>query len=92
MSLGVVRVLGGGEDICGAEVRAEALGDDGPAHELGDGEGFEEFFLFGDLGVAGVGVDAVEEVGLFVVVGGEEDVEDDSLENLERVRALRQMI
>lgn len=27
-------------------------------------------------------MDSVEEIGLFVVVGGEDDVEDDSLENL----------
>ena len=38
----------------------EALGDHGPAHELGDGEGLEEFFLFGDEGIAGIGVNAVE--------------------------------
>ena len=41
---------------------SEALGDHRPAHELGDGEGLEEFFLFGNEGVAGIGVDAVEEV------------------------------
>lgn len=64
---------------------AEALGDDGPAHEFGDGEGFEELLLVGDEGVAGVGVYAVEEVGLFVVVRGEEDVIDDSLEDLKVV-------
>lgn len=40
----------------------EALGDHGPAHELRDGEGLEEFFLFGNEGIAGIGVDAVEEV------------------------------
>ena len=40
----------------------EALRDHGPAHELGDGEGLEEFFLFGNEGIAGIGVDAVEEV------------------------------
>ncbi len=40
----------------------EALGDHGPAHELGDGESLEEFFVFGNEGIAGIGVDAVEEV------------------------------
>ena len=88
VSLGVFRILGRRENVCGAEMGPEALGDDGPAHEFGDGEGLEEFFLFGDFGVAGVGVDAVEEVGLFVVVGGEEDVVDYSLEDLKHVRAL----
>lgn len=38
----------------------EALSDHGPAHELGNGEGLEEFFLFGDEGIAGIGVNAVE--------------------------------
>lgn len=65
---------------------AKALGNDGPAHEFRDGEGSEELLLVGDEGVAGVGVDAVEEVGLFVVVGGEEDIIDDSLEDLTHVR------
>ncbi len=86
LGLGVFGVFGGGEDVGGAEVGAEAVGDDGPAHDFGDGEGFEEFFFYGDEGVADVGVDAVEEVGLFVVVGGEEDVVDDSLEDLVLVR------
>ena len=61
---------------------AEALGDDGPAHELGDGKGFEQLLLVGDEGVSGVGVDAMEKVGLLVVVRGEEDVVDYSLEYL----------
>ena len=88
LSFGVVLVGFGGEDIGGAEVRAETLGDDGPAHELGNGEGFDEVFFFGDEGVAGVVVDAVEEVGLFVVVGSKEDVEDYSLEYLDVVSLL----
>ena len=40
----------------------EALGDHGPAHELGDGEGLEEFFLLRNEGITGISVDAVEEV------------------------------
>ena len=83
VSFRVVLVWGGGEDVGGAEVTAEALGDDGPAHEFRDGKGFNKFFFFGDEGVAGVRVDAVEEVGLFVVMRGEEDVVDDSLEDLD---------
>ena len=63
-------------------MRAEFLGDDGPAHEFGDGEEFEELGFGWDEGVAGVGLDAVEEVGLFVVVGREDNVEDYSLEDL----------
>jgi len=84
----VLFVRGGVEDVCGAEVGAEALGDDGPAHEFGDGEGFDEVALLGDERIAGVGVDAVEEVGLFIVMGGEEDVEDYSLEDLRHVREI----
>ena len=88
LSFGVVFVGDGGEDVGGAEVVAEAVGDDGPAHEFGDGEGLDEFSFFGDEGVASVGVDAVEEVGLLVVVGGEEDEEDYSLEDLGWVRCV----
>lgn len=73
---------GGGEDVGGAEVVAEALGDDGPAHEFGDGEGLEQLLFVGDEGVAGVGMYAVEKVGLLVVVRCEENVVDDSLEDL----------
>lgn len=62
---------------------AEAFGDYRPAHEFGDGEGFEQLLLVGDERVAGVGVDAVEKVGLLVVVRCEENVIDDSLEDLE---------
>ena len=40
----------------------EALGDHGPSHELGNGKGLEEFFFFGNEGIAGIGVDAMEEV------------------------------
>lgn len=72
---------GGGEDVGGAEVGAVGLGDDGPAHDFGDGELFEEALFLGDEGVAGVGVDAVQEVGLLVVVRGEDDVVDDALED-----------
>ena len=38
----------GGEDVGGAKVGAEAFGNDGPAHEFGDGEGLEQLLLVGD--------------------------------------------
>ena len=82
VSFGVMGGGGGVEDVGGAEVRAVFLGDDGPAHEFGDGKEFEEGGFRRDEGVAAVEVDAVEKVGLFVVVGGENDVIDYSLENL----------
>ena len=64
---------------------AEALGNDGPAHEFGNGEGFKELLLVGDEGVSSVGVYAMEKVGLLVVVRCEKNVIDDSLEDLEVV-------
>ena len=75
----------GGEDVGVEQVGAEELGNDGPAHEFGDREGFEQLLLAGDEGVASVGVDAMEEIGLFVVVRSEENVIYDSLEDLESV-------
>jgi hypothetical protein len=74
--------LGRGKDIGGAEVRAEVLRDFGPAHELVHGEELEKLGVKGDLCVAAVFMDAVEEVGLFVVVRGEDDVVDYALEGL----------
>ena len=71
---------------------AEALGNDGPAHEFGDGEGLEQLLLVGDERVAGVGVYAVEKVGLLVVVGGEKDIVDDPLEDLEAVSCRNKVI
>ena len=64
---------------------AEALGDYRPAHELRDGKCLEELFLFWDKSIPGVGVDAVEEVGLFVIVGSEKDVVDYSLKDLHMI-------
>ena len=64
----------------------KTLGNDGPAHEFRDGEGFEQLLLVGDEGVTGIGVDAMEKVGLLIVVRGEENIIDDSLEDLEVVR------
>ena len=73
----------GGEDIGSTERRAVLFGDEGPAHEFWHCEKLEEGGFFGDEGVAGVGVDAVEEIGLFVVVRGENYIEDYALEGLE---------
>lgn len=85
MGFGVGVGGGGVEDVGGAEVGAEFLGHDGPAHEFGDGEEFEELGFRRDEVVARVRVDAVQQVGLFVVVGGEDDVVDDSLEDLRKI-------
>ena len=56
------------EHVCGAEVWAEMLLYFGPAHQLMHGEELEELGLDGDLSVAGVGLYAVDEIGLLVVV------------------------
>lgn len=47
-----------------------------------NGEEFEELRIEGDLVVSGIFVDAVEKIGLLVVVGGEDDIVDDSLQDL----------
>ncbi len=67
-------------------MRTEGFRDDGPAHEFGDCEQFEQAGFGGDEGVASVEVDAVEEVRGLVCVGGEKDVVDDALEDLEEGR------
>ena len=71
-----------GEDVSRTQMGAKALGNNGPAHQFRDGEGFQKLLLVRDERVAGIGVDAVEEVGLFIVMGSEEDVVDHSLEDL----------
>ena len=55
-------VFGRGEDVRRAEVWAETLRYDRPAHEFGNGEELQELVLLWDLGVADVSVDEVEEV------------------------------
>ena len=67
------------EDVGAAEMGTEELGYFGPAHEFVDGEELEELRLKRDLAVAGITEDAVEEVGLFVVVWSEDHVVNDSL-------------
>lgn len=48
-----------------------------------DGEEPEKLSVSRNLSVAGVLVDAVEEIVLFVVIGGQNDKVNDSLQNLE---------
>ena len=75
----------GVENVGAAEVRAELFRYHGPAHEFIDREEAEQAGFDWDPGVAGFGVDAVEEVGLLVVVGGEDNIIDDPLENLSQL-------
>lgn len=58
---------------------AEFLGYHWPAHELGDGKELEELGIKGELYIAGIELDAVEEVGLLIVVGSEDDEVDYAL-------------
>lgn len=69
VSFGVGCVGVSGENVGGAEVRAEFLGDNGPAHEFRDGEEFQELGFGGSEGIAAIGVDTMKKIGLLVVVG-----------------------
>jgi hypothetical protein len=83
VGLGIGRLAWGGvEDISGEQMRSEYAGDFRPAHELVDSEEAEKLGVLGHQGVAGVLVNAVEQVVLLVVVWGENDEVDDPLENL----------
>ena len=70
------------EDIGSAEVWTKDLSNFRPPHEFVDCEELEELGIESYLGVSGVSVNAMEEVGLFVVIWSENDIVDDSLEDL----------
>jgi hypothetical protein len=57
-------------------VRAKLLGNHGPAHQLGDGKELHQAGFLGDLRQSRVLLDAVQEVGLFIIVGREDNVVD----------------
>ena len=73
------------EHISAAEVGTEQLGNFWPSHEFVNGEEFEKLCIERDLVDSGVFLYAVEEVGLFIVVGGEDDIVDDSLQDLKKL-------
>jgi hypothetical protein len=73
------------EDISAAEMGTEELCDLGPSHEFVNGEELEELGVEWYLGISGISVNTVEEVGLFVVVGSEDDIVYDSLQDLEKL-------
>lgn len=64
------------EDISLAELRAELLGHHGPAHQLVDRKQLDEAGFDGDSRQSGVLLHAVQEIRLFVVVGGKNNVID----------------
>jgi hypothetical protein len=49
-------------------MRAEELSYFGPPHEFMDSEELKELGIEGDLGVAGIFVDPMQEIGLLIVV------------------------
>lgn len=57
-----------GENVGGAEMRSKFFGNDGPAHKFGDSEEFQKLRFKGNKAVAGVGVYAMEKIGLLVVI------------------------
>ena len=73
------------EDVGAAEVRTKELGYFGPSHEFVNGEQSEKLGLERNLLDSRVFVDSVEQVGLFVVVRGEDNIVDDSLKGLKRL-------
>ena len=70
------------EDIRGAQLLAKFLGSDRPPVELRNGEKLKQLGFDRYLCIARVAVDAVQEVGLLVVVGCEDDEVDDALKYL----------
>ena len=73
----------GVKDVCAAQVRPKFLCYHGPTHDFMNGEELEKLGFEGYLGIARISLNPMKEVGLFVVVWGKDDVEDDSLQNLE---------
>jgi hypothetical protein len=73
------------EHISAAEVGTEQLGNFWPSHEFMYGEEFEELCVKRDLVDSGVFLYSVEEIGLFVVIGGEDDIVDNSLQDLRKL-------
>ena len=61
---------------------AKGFCNDRPPHEFGDGEELEEAGFSWDKVVTIIGVDAMKEVRLFIVMGRKENVVDGSLEDL----------
>jgi hypothetical protein len=78
------------KNICAAEMRTKELRNFWPSHEFVNGEELEELGIEWYLGISGISVNAMEEVGLFVVVGGEDDIVDDSLQDLEKLAYIAQ--
>jgi hypothetical protein len=70
------------EYVCAAKMWAEQLGNLWPSHKFVDCEELEKLCVEGNLVDPSVFLYTVEEVGLLVVVGGEDDIVDNSLEDL----------
>jgi hypothetical protein len=68
----------GVEDVGVAQVRAELLGDHGPAHQLGDGKELHQTGFLGDLRQSRVLLDAVQEIRLLIIVRGKNNIVDNA--------------
>lgn len=60
----------------------ENLCDFWPSHKFWDGEEFEELGVKRHFVISTILLDTVEEVGLFIIVWGQDNIVDDSLQNL----------
>jgi hypothetical protein len=76
------------KDIGCAEMGTKQPSDFWPSHELMNGEELEELCVERDLLESGVFVDSVEEIGLFVVIWGEDNVVDSPLQDLTSLAVL----
>ena len=84
--LGIRGLIGVGvEDVGAAQVGSKDFGHFGPTHKFVDCEETEQPGIEGNLRVACVFIDAMQEVRLFIVVGGEDYVVYNSLESLVEV-------
>ena len=75
----LIRTGVGVKDIGTAKVWTKKLRHFRPSHEFLNGEEFEKLGFLRNLCVAGIFVYAVKEIVLFVIVGGEDDIVDNSL-------------
>jgi hypothetical protein len=70
------------KNVSATEMWTKELSNFWPSHEFVDGKKFEELSIERYLSITDVFLHTVEEVGLFVVVGSEDNVVNDSLQDL----------
>ena len=75
----LIRTGVGVKDIGTAKVWTEKLRHFRPSHEFLNGKEIEKFGFLWDLRVAGIFVDAMKEIVLFIIMRSKDDIVDDSL-------------